>query len=150
MKIIAVNKKANFNYNIKDIYEVGIVLTGDEVKSVRSKQVSLNDAFAVINNGEISLLNCHIAPYSHAYIKHDNSRRSRKLLLHKNEITKILGDVSKKGVTMVPLKVYLNERGYVKLTLATAVHKKLYDKRQDLKDKDIKREALRVAKVRLR
>jgi len=150
MKIITVNKKAGFNYHIKDVYEVGIVLSGDEVKSVRNKHISIDEAFAVFNKGEIFLLNCHITPYSHAYIKKDDARRSRKLLLHKTEINSILGDVSKKGVTMVPMKVYLNDRGYVKLALATATHKKLHDKRQDLKDKDIKRETLREAKVKLR
>ena len=106
MKIIAKNKKAYHNYEILDTIEVGIALYGDEVKSLRSGKVSLDESFAVLQKGELSLLNCYISPYTHAYSKEDDqSRRSRKLLLHRKEIHKLVGDISKKGLTLVPLKI---------------------------------------------
>jgi SsrA-binding protein len=150
MKIITTNRKAHFNYHIKETLEAGIVLSGDEIKSIRSKHVSLDDAYAVVTKGEVCLLNCYIAPYSHAYTKSDDSgRHSRKLLLHKNEVNRIVGEVSRKGVTIIPLKIYLNDRGYAKVSIGLAVYKQTHDKRQQLKDRDLKRQTMREIKQRV-
>ncbi|MFA5074479.1 MAG: SsrA-binding protein SmpB [Candidatus Babeliales bacterium] len=150
MKIIATNKKALHDYEIKEKFEAGIVLTGDEVKSLRAKQVSLNEAFATIHAGEINLINCHIAPYSHSFSKEDKSRRTRQLLLHKKEINRLIGDISKKGLTLIPLKIYFNDRGFVKLELGLAKHKKAESKKKELKEKDIKRQAEREMKTKFK
>lgn len=149
MKIICSNKKAFHDYLIDEKIEAGICLKGDEVKSVRSKHVSLTDAFATVHKGEIVLLNCYIAPYSHAYEKQDHSRDSRKLLLKKKEINKLIGTISKKGITLVPTKMYLNDRGYVKVEIALARHKKTVDKKDALRERDIKRETARATKYRI-
>lgn len=146
MSVIASNKKAYFDYEIQDTIEVGIVLSGDEVKSIRAKQISLSDSYAIVQKGEMVLLNCYIAPYSHSYEKSDYSRRNRVLLLHRREINKLVGDISRKGLTLIPLKVYINERGMVKISLGIAKHKKSFDKKQVLKERDIKRETQRSVK----
>ena len=148
MKIITTNKRAFFDYEITDTVEAGIVLRGDEVKSIRNKGISINDAFATVNRGSIQLLNCYIAPYSHAYDKNDTTRQTRQLLLHKKEVNKLIGILAKKGLTLIPLKLYFNDRGYVKLELGLAKSKKLYDKKQSIKERDIKRETAQIAKVR--
>lgn len=148
MKVITVNKKAFHNYEIRDTYEAGISLTGDEVKSLRQGNVSLVDAFATLHEGEINLINCYIAPYSHAYSKTDKSRRTRKLLLHKKEIFKLVGEVSKKGMVLVPLKMYFNQKGYVKVEIGVGKHKKAHSKKQELKERDIRRETERELKYR--
>jgi SsrA-binding protein len=148
MKIIAVNKKVYFDYEVLDTIEAGIVLSGDEVKSIRAKHISLADAFATIYQGEMTLINCHIAPYSHAYTKADQSRRTRKLLLHKKEINRLIGDISRKGLTIVPLKIYFNERGFIKIEIGVAKHKKAHDKKKTLKERDIKRETMREIRQR--
>jgi SsrA-binding protein len=150
MKVIATNKKAFHDYEIKEKFEAGIVLTGDEVKSLRQGNVSLVDSFATVYRGEINLINLYIAPYSHAYFKSDQSRRTRKLLLHRREINKLIGDISKKGLTLVPLRIYFNNKGYVKVELGLAKHKKVAGKKRELKERDIKREAEREMKGRLR
>ncbi len=147
MKIITTNKKAFHNYEIKDKIEAGIALTGDEVKSLRQGNVSLVDAFATIHGGEINLINCYIASYSHAYSKTDKTRRTRKLLLHKREIHKLIGEVSIKGLTLVPLKMYFS-KGFVKVELGLAKHKKAVSKKRELREKDIKRQAEREIKYR--
>ncbi|MBD3231825.1 SsrA-binding protein SmpB [Candidatus Dependentiae bacterium] len=149
MKVITVNRKAFHNYEIKEKFEAGIVLTGDEVKSLRQGNVSLTDAFAIIHEGELNLLNCYIAPYSHAYSKKENSRRTRKLLMHKREMNKLVGEISRKGLTLIPLKMYFNDRGYIKIELALAKHKKAASKKRELREKDIKREAQREVKYRI-
>lgn len=143
MKIIAKNKKAFFDYDIKETIEAGIVLTGDEVKSIRAGNVNLLDSFATIYQGEVNLLNCSIAPYSHAYQKGDTSRRTRKLLLHRRQINKLIGAIAQKGLTLIPLKLYLNERGLVKVELGLAKHKKAVEKKQAIKERDIQRETSR-------
>lgn len=148
MKIITTNKRAYFDYEITDTVEAGIVLRGDEVKSIRNKGISINDAFATVHRGSIQLLNCYIAPYSHAYDKKDTTRQTRQLLLHKKEVNKLIGILAKKGLTLIPLKLYFNDRGYVKLELGLAKSKKLYDKKQSIKERDIKRETAQIAKVR--
>jgi SsrA-binding protein len=150
MKIITINKKARFDYEILDTMEAGIMLNGNEVKSIRNQGMSINDAFATMHGSEIMLINCHIAPYSHAYSKEDTSRRTRKLLLHRKEINKLIGTLSKKGLTLLPLKAYYNEKGFVKIELGLAKHKKAHDKRDAIKERDLKREAARETKVKIR
>jgi len=148
MKIITTNKRAYHDYEILENMEAGIVLKGDDVKSVRNKAVSLEDSFATVHEGEINLINCHIAPYSHAFTKADSSRQTRKLLLHKREINRLIGAISRKGLTIVPLKMYLNDRGFVKVEIGIAKHKKSIDKKQKLKERDIERETRREIKGR--
>ena len=150
MKQISSNKKAFFNYEIHDTFEAGVVLSGDEVKSIRTNSININDAFAVVQRGEIQLINCYIAPYSHAYAKDDVSRRSRTLLMHKKEITKLIGEIARKALTLIPLKAYFNDRGYVKIQLGLAKHKKSGDKKATLRERDIKRETERTMKIKLR
>lgn len=148
MTAIAVNRKATHDYEVLYNVQAGIVLRGDEIKSIRNKHISLVDAYAVVSRGEIVLINCYIAPYSHAYEKKDDNsgRRSRKLLLHKQEINRLIGDVSRKGYTLIPLRVYINDRGYAKIDLGIAKHKKTIDKKRELKERDIKRETDRAIK----
>jgi SsrA-binding protein len=144
MKIVADNKKALFDYEILDRIEVGIVLTGDEVKTLRAKQGSLKGSFAQFYQGELYLINANIPSYSHAYIKHeDDTTRSRKLLLHKKELMRLFGDLSKKGITLVPIKIYFNDKNRAKVDLGIAKHKKKTDKKKTIKERDIKRETAR-------
>ncbi|MBM3893204.1 SsrA-binding protein SmpB [Candidatus Dependentiae bacterium] len=149
MIVIATNRRAFFDYTIDGIYEAGIVLRGDEVKSIRAKQVSLADSFAIVKDGQVFLLNCHIAPYKYAYDKKDTSRQTRALLLHKKEINKLIGAVSRQGLTLIPLRMYFNTRGFVKVEIGLAKHKKNVDKKEQIKERDIKRETLRESKIRL-
>ncbi len=151
MKIVAQNKKAFFEYDILDRIEAGIALTGDEVKSVRAGHASLLGAFAYVREGEFYLVNCNIAPYSKAFMKDpEGATRSRKLLLHKRQIHKLIGDISKKGITIVPLKLYLNKKSLIKVELGLAKHKKAAGKKQALKEKDIKRQTERELKDKYR
>lgn len=144
MKILAQNKKAFFDYEILDHIEAGIVLTGDEVKSIRAGHISLVGAYATIYRGELFLINCTIAPYAQAYQKNDETKtRSRKLLVHRRELNRIAGDISRKGVTILALKIYLNEKNLIKVDLGIGKHKKAGDKREALKEKDLKRETQR-------
>lgn len=148
MKIIAQNKKAYFDYDIAEKIEAGLVLSGDEVKSIREGKVSLLGAFATLHGGELYLINCNITPYSKAFTKDDeNARRRRKLLLHKKQIMRLIGDVSKKGITIIPLKLYFNEKSKIKVELGVGKHKKAEGKKQALKERDIKRETERVIKA---
>lgn len=147
MKIITQNKKAFFDYEIFERIEAGIVLTGDEVKSIRAGHISLLGSFAHIKDGELFLVNASITPYAKAYQKKDEeAARTRKLLVHKRELTRIVGDISRKGVTVIPLKVYLNEKGLIKIELGVCKHKKMAEKKQALKERDIKRETSRELK----
>lgn len=144
MKIIAQNKKAFHDYEVLDRMEAGLVLKGDEVKSLRAGQVSLVGSFATVHNNELNLINMNISPYSHAYSKGDElSRRTRKLLLHRREINRIIGDISKKGITIVPLKLYFSDKGIVKIELGLCKHKKAHAVKSELKEKDIKRQTRR-------
>mgnify|MGYP005867210391 CR=1 FL=1 len=140
MKIIAVNKSASFEYFIEDKFEAGIVLEGSEVKSVRAGNCNLNDCFCFVRAGEVLLKNMHIAVYdkSGAFNTRD-SRRDRKLLLHKSEIAKIVGKVNEKGYTLVPLKIYF-QGSLIKAEVALCRGKHTYDKKQSLKEKDIARD----------
>ncbi len=147
MKIITQNKKALFDYDISDRFEAGIVLTGDEVKSLRAGHVSLIGSFATIHDGELFLLNCSIAPYERAYIKsEDKATRSRKLLLHRRELDRLIGEISKKGITLVPLKLYFNNKNMVKIEIGIGRHKKAIGKKQAIKERDIDRQARREIK----
>lgn len=147
MKIITKNKKAFFEYNILSKLEAGVVLTGDEVKSLRAGKISLMGSYAVFHQGELFLLNSNIATYSHAYQSDEKQNtRSRKLLLHKKELTKLIGEVSQKGITLVPLVVYFNNRSRVKVEIGVCRHKKAVGKKQVLKERDIKKQTARELK----
>jgi SsrA-binding protein len=147
MKIITQNKKAFFDYEVYDRIEAGIILNGNEVKSIRAGHISLIGSFAHIKDGELFLVNASITPYAMAYQKKDEeAARTRKLLVHKRELTRIISDISRKGVTVIPLKVYLNEKGLIKIELGICKHKKMAEKKQTLKERDIKRETSRELK----
>lgn len=147
MKIIAQNKKAFHDYEVLDKLEVGLVLTGDEVKSARAGQVNLTGSFATVHSGELFLLNAHISPYSHAYQKSDETaKRSRKILVHRKELTRLVGDVSTKGITLVPLKMYFNAKGRIKIELGICKHKKSYERKEEIRERDIQRETRRELK----
>ena len=143
MKIVAVNKSASFEYFVEEKFEAGIVLEGSEVKSIRKSNCNLSDSFCFVRKGEAVLKNMHIAVYdkSGAFNTRD-SRRDRKLLLHKSEIAKIVGKVNEKGYTLVPLKVYFKD-SLVKVEVALCRGKHTYDKKQSLREKDLKRDAER-------
>lgn len=147
MKIIAQNKKAYHDYTVLDSIEAGIVLTGDEVKSLRAGKANLTGGFVHPRDGELYLVNVHISAYSHAYSKREeeHATRNRKLLLHKKEIAKLVGDVSRKGVTLVPLKLYFS-KGRVKVEIGLCKHKKAHQKKELLKERDIKRQTSRELK----
>ncbi len=147
MKIISQNRKAFHDYEILDKIEAGIVLSGDEVKSLRAGHVSLVGSFATVHNNELNIINMSITPYSHAYQKTDEyATRTRKLLLHRREINRIIGDISRKGITVVPLKLYFSDRGKIKVELGIAKHKKAYARKEELKERDIARETRRELK----
>ncbi len=146
MKIVSQNKKAYHDYFIEDTYEAGIVLHGTEIKSIRKGSCNLKDSFVRIKNGEAFIENMHIAPYEQGNIFNHEPRRTRKLLLHKKEIMKLEKQVKEGGYTIVPTKVYFDTSSKAKIEIALAKGKKLYDKRQDLKEKDAKREMERAYK----
>ena len=148
-KLIANNKKAYHDYFILDTYETGISLAGTEVKSLRMGKCSIKESFVRIENGEVFIYGMHISPYEKGNIFNKDPLRPRKLLLHKREITKLLGQVSQKGYTIMPLQVYFKD-SLVKVQIGLARGKKLYDKREDIAKKDQRREAEREMKVRLR
>lgn len=152
MKVVAQNKKATFDYEILDRIEAGIVLNGDEVKSLRAGKVSLIGSFATIHDGQLFLINCNITPYTQAFAaaKKDDATRSRKLLLNRREINRIIGDISRKGVTIVALKIYFNDRNYAKVELGIAKHKKAASKKESIKERDIKRETSRELRGKYR
>lgn len=138
------NRKARFDYEIYDTYETGIVLTGNEVKSIRNGSANLKDSYIIIRNGEANIINMHITNYDKAVFNEDE-KRSRKLLLHKEEIIKLNDKISIKGFTLVPLKLYF-KNGKVKLEIGVAKGKHTYDKKESLKQKDIKRETEKALK----
>ena len=137
------NKKANFDYFIEDTYECGIVLTGTEIKSIRKGSANLKDSYARVKNNEVFLTNMFMSTYEEGNRFNHDERRERKLLLHKKEIYKIRDKVEKEGYSLVPVKLYLKE-GKAKILLGVARGKKLYDKRQSLKEKDIKRDLEKI------
>ncbi len=139
IKIVATNRKARHEYFLLDSYEAGIALLGSEIKSIRAGQISLAEAYVQVDGREAWLMDAHIAPYTEASIYNHEPRRPRKLLLHKNEIHKLWNEVRKKGVTIVPTKVYLKE-GIAKVEIALAKGKRLYDKRETIAKRDMQRE----------
>ncbi len=146
-KIVATNRKAYHDYHVGETYEAGIALTGTEIKSVRQGMLSLRDSFARVENGEIFLYDMHVSPYEAGNRFNHEPRRTRKLLLHKAEIRKLTTKTQEKGFTLIPLKVYL-KGGRAKVELALAKGKRLYDKREDIKRRDIKRQVDQVIKDR--
>ena len=147
MKIIARNKKASFNYFLLDTFQAGIVLHGTEIKSVRANKVSIQDAYCIVRNEEMFIVNMHIAKYSHGNIFNHDETRQRKLLLHKKQIIKLHNRIMQENLTIVPTKVYI-EKGLAKVEIAVAKGKKNYDKRQSIKEKDDKRNMERRMKER--
>lgn len=145
IKPVSQNRKARHDYFIEQTYEAGIVLTGTEVKSVRQGKVNLKDSYAYIKDSEVFISGMHISPYEQGNIYNADPLRDRKLLLHKYEINKLIGYTQQKGLTIVPLQVYL-KNGKVKVELAVARGKKLYDKRRDVAERDAKREIERRVK----
>jgi len=150
MKIVASNKKAYFNYEIVESMEAGIALLGSEVKSVREGRVSLKDSFAEIKNGEVFLLHMNISPYEQANIFNHDPLREKKLLLHRQEIKRLIGKIREKGYTLIPTKVILNEKGKVKVEISLAKGKRTYEKRRAIKERDLEREVRAELKKRLR
>ena len=139
------NKKANFDYEILNTYEVGIVLTGTEIKSIRNGAVNLRDSYVIVKNGELFVLNMHISEYREGNIFNHDETRTRKLLMHKKEIIKLGSKVELNGLTLVPLKLYF-KGNKVKLLIGLARGKKNYDKRETIKQRDINREYSKIIK----
>ena len=147
-KLVANNKKAYHDYFIEETYEAGIVLTGTEIKSVRQGKVSIKESYAKIENSEMILYGMNISPYEQGNRYNVEPLRPRKLLLHKQEIRKLIGYTTIKGLTLVPLKMYINEEGRAKVEIAVARGKKNYDKREDIARRDAKRDIDRKIKER--
>lgn len=141
-----VNRRATFNYFISDSWEAGIMLTGTEIKSVREGKANLADAFCLIKNDEMWIRNMHISLYDHGSYSNHEPKRERKLLLHKKQLQKIFSKAKEKGVTIIPVRLYLNERGFAKLEIGLARGKKLFDKRDSMKEAELKREVGRAMK----
>lgn len=139
INLIAKNPTAYHNYNIEDKIEAGIVLTGTEIKSIRNKKVNLKDSYAYIKSGETFICGMHISPYEHGNIFNKNPLRDRKLLLHKKEITRLIGLTKQKGYSLIPISIYF-KGSFVKVDLGIGKGKKLYDKRQDLAKRDAQRQ----------
>jgi SsrA-binding protein len=147
IKIIAENRKARHEYFVEEAFETGVVLKGTEVKSLRLGKINLQDSYAAIEEGELYLFQMHISPYEQGNRYNVDAKRPRKLLMHKNEIRRLFGKVKQKGLTLVPLKIYF-KHGKVKLELALARGKKLYDKRDAEAEKDAKRNMERAFRDR--
>ena len=145
-KIICTNKKLFRDYEVLDTLECGIELKGSEVKSLRESKANLDDAFGRVEGNEIYLYNCHITPYAKASYFKEEATRSRRLLLHRNQIRKLIGQVTQRGCTLAPMRMYFNRKGLVKVALSLVKGKKLYDRRQDIKKRDIEREMRRSAR----
>jgi SsrA-binding protein len=148
IKVVAENRKARFNYSIEDTVEAGIALTGTEVKSIRNGKSTIAESYADPKDGEIWLINANIPEYLQANRFNHEPKRPRKLLLHRKQINKLMGAVERQGMTLVPLKMYFNERGRIKLQLALAKGKQLHDKRDTEKKRDWSREKGRILRAR--
>jgi SsrA-binding protein len=146
--IIATNRKARGDYDILETFECGIELKGSEVKSLRAGKANLGDGFARVEGSKVILYNTHINPYAQASYLNVEPLRPRKLLLHARQITKLAGQLTQKGLTLIPLKAYFNDRGFVKIELAVCKGKKSYDKREDIKRRDSDLEMRRMVKSR--
>jgi SsrA-binding protein len=150
-KVVCTNRKASHLYEVEETYEAGLVLEGWEVKSLREGRANLSDAFARVVDGEVYLYNFHISPYPHSReAKLADPTRTRKLLLHKREIKRLAGKVQLKGYTLIPLKVYFNSRGIAKVELALARGKKVHDRREDIKRRELERELNRKYKGKIK
>ena len=145
-KVVATNRKAFHDYHVEERLEAGIVLKGTEVKSIREGRVNLRDSYASVDHNELVLHHCHISPYSHGNIMNHDPVRPRKLLLHRKEINKLLDKTQQKGLTLVPLRIYFSPRGLAKVELALAKGKKLYDRREAIKAREVGREVERAIK----
>ncbi len=144
-QVVSTNRKAYHDYFIEETYEAGITLLGTEVKSLREGKANLKDSYALIKGNEIFLLNCHISPYSHGNIQNHDPLRTRKLLLHRKEINKLWGNLTQKGLTLIPLKIYF-KKGKAKVEIGLCKGKKQYEKREVLKEKEARREIERHMK----
>ena len=147
--LVIYNKKARFEYEFLDTYTAGLVLKGTEIKSIRDQQISINEAYCYIQDGEAFIKNMHIAPYRWASFMQHEAKAVRKLLLNKKEIRKIFEAVKNTGITLIPLRLFLTAQGLAKLEIAVAKGKKNYDKREDIKDRDNKRMLGRVMKKKM-
>jgi SsrA-binding protein len=143
IKVVSTNKKARFEYFILETFEAGLVLKGTEIKSIRNGQISLQEAYVRTDGKEIWLVGAHVAPYEHASAFQHDPKRDRKLLMHKKEIRKLFDEIRIKGMTIVPIRVYLKS-GKAKLEIGLAKGKKQYDKRESIKERDIERETSRI------
>jgi SsrA-binding protein len=140
---IALNRRARHEFSIDETFEAGIVLTGSEIKAIRARKVNLADAYARVERGEAWLVGAHIAPFEQANRYNHEPKRTRKLLLHRSEIDELLGRTKAKGQTIVPLRLYINEKGRAKVELGLARGKQLHDRRRDIADRDARRDVQR-------
>lgn len=147
-KIIANNKKARHDYFIEEVYEAGMSLTGTEIKSIRQGRINLKESYAKVEGNELIIYGMHISPYEQGNRHNVDPLRPRTLLLHKQEIRKLIGYTTQKGLTLVPLTVYINEKGLAKMEIAVARGKKLYDKRDDIQKRDMDRKIQQEMKSR--
>jgi SsrA-binding protein len=145
---VARNKRARHDYHILETWEAGVVLSGTEVKSLRQGKANLTDAYATVRDGEVFLLNLHISPYEQGNQFNHDPTRTRKLLLHRKEIRRLIGGVERQGLTLVPLELFFNPRGKAKITIALAKGKKLHDRRADERRREDERDMARAARVR--
>lgn len=150
MKTVAVNKSAAHDYLILETFEAGMALVGSEVKSVRAGRISLKESYAEVRSGEVFLVKAHISPYEAANIFNHDPLRDRKLLLHRREIKRLTGKTQERGLTLVPTRVFINDRGRIKAEIALARGKREYEKREALKKRDVDREIRAEVKKRLR
>lgn len=146
MKVVCQNRKAYHDYHIEETLEAGIALTGTEVKSLREGRANLKDSHVLIQGGEAFLFNCHISPYSHGNIMNHDPLRTRKLLLHRNEIDNLTAKANIKGYTLIPLKIYF-KGSFVKIEIGLAKGKRLFEKRESIKEREAKREIERAMKT---
>ena len=144
-KINIINKKASFEYNLLDSYEAGIQLTGTEIKSIREAKASLSEAYCTFIKDELFIKNMHIAEYTHGTHYNHEPKRMRKLLLNRNELKKLLSKTKEKGLTIIPVKLFINDRGFAKVEIALAKGKKVYDKRESIKQRELGRELKRTS-----
>ena len=143
-KIAAENRKARYNYAIGETFEAGIALSGTEVKSLRGGKAQLKDSYVIFKDGEAFLFGAHISPYTHGNLQNHDPERTRKLLLHRKQINRLIGAIQREGRTVVPLQVYFNPRGRAKIEIALVTGKQAHDKRQSIKERDWKRQRARL------
>jgi SsrA-binding protein len=148
-RLLAENRKASHDYHFLEVFEAGVALLGTEVKAIREGRVNLRDSYALVSDGEVFLHNVHISPYSHKGYAEHNPLRTRKLLLHRSEIRKLIGRVAEKGLTLVPVRMYL-KRGRVKLAIALAKGKQAHDKRETIRRREADRETRAALKAHQR